>query len=218
MSTFADIYNEVKLGTGNRSDIIDNIKQAVNEATLDMLLMFRIRHFIESTTITTSSTAGVATYALDETVYDILTVRDDDNDVPLTPGDTLEYDSIPRSSSSDYGTPTKWLIDGRNLVLYNNVPDDSEFSITYRYLRRLTPMSTDSDTFPLPFEWERPTKLLAKSYVFELLGQNEKALAAYQQAMAVASTRKPDKYWRDMGNKAATVNASSPVGDGEWGY
>jgi hypothetical protein len=78
--------------------------------------------------------------------------------------------------------------------------------MTYRYMAKPTNMTANTDTFPLPREWERPTKLLAKSYVFEMLGQSQEAVAAFQQMMAIAGTRKPYRYWEQIHSKDSRMN------------
>jgi hypothetical protein len=204
MATFSGLWQEVRTAIGERTDIDTNIKSAVNDAMVDLVLMFRIREMISSTTDTTSE--GENALELDTNVYDVISVRNDDDDVTLEKGDWHEYDNLDNDDSDAYGTPTKWFVDGMNLILYSQTPDDSDFSITYRHLSRPDDMINNTDAFPLPREWERPCKLLAKSYVFELLGQNEKAVAAYQQMTAEVASRKSMDYFQKILSKTATVD------------
>jgi hypothetical protein len=202
------MWQEVRKSIGDRRDLDTELKKAMNEATQDIAAMFRVRNVIQNGSFTT--TEGVATYSLGDEVYDVINARNDTDDVPLFPGDQTEYDALPANDSDDYGTPNKWFVDGEDLIIYNAVPDDTNFDITYRYIYRLPDMVGDTTVFPLPREWERPAKLLAKSYMFELLGQSDKAIAAYQQAVAIGAARHNDKYFRDIHNQDARADFSSP--------
>ena len=67
-------------------------------------------------------------------------------------------------------------------------------------------MSDNTDVYPLPREWERPNKLLAKSYVFEVLGQGDMAAAAYQQMTAIVGARHSEGYYEKINAKDSTVD------------
>lgn len=196
MANFSVLWQEVRTAIGERTDIDTEIKTALNDAVVDLVLMFPIRQAVVSETFTTSE--NVTEYELNDTCLDVITVRNDTDAELLESGDYLEYATLDFEDSDSTGTPTLWFVDGDNLYLYNSTPDDTGFEITYRYVRRYADMSDDEDTFPLPREWERPAKLLAKSYIFELLGQNEKAIAAYQQGIAIAGSRKKVGGWGEL--------------------
>ena len=211
MSNFGDMWQEVRLSVGDRKDIDTEIKSALNDAMIDIGMMFRIRQLITPNTITT--TEGDTEYVLATEVLDVINVRNDDKHIPLEKGDSHEYDSLEHDNSDKYGEPRKWFVDGNNLVLYNQTSDDSEFSVTYRYVLRLSDMINNADVFPLPREWVRPTKLLAKSYVFELLGQGDKALAAFQQMSATVATRNIGGYYEKIHAKTSSVDFGYYVED-----
>lgn len=192
MARFSTLWTEVRRAVGQRADIDTEIKAAMNDAVVDLILMFKIRQAIDSVTFLPDATEGAHT--LDPTVLDVISVRDDTNNVLLTPGDYMDYAQFDPTDTDEFGTPTMWFVDKDKLYLYNAIPDGTD-TITYRYLRRFAVMTGATDTFPLPREWERPAKLLAKSYVLELLGQSEKALAAHQQAMAISNMRVQQGGW-----------------------
>jgi hypothetical protein len=190
------MWTEVRLAIGNRTDIDTEIKRAVNDATIDVVLQFRVRQMIQKASFTTSYDTSV--YSLDANCLDVIDVRNDTDAVMLEKGDYLSYASTNFEDTNSLGTPSMWVVDGTSLALFNSPPDDTDFDITYRYLRRPALMSADANIFPLPREWERPTKLFAKSYVFELLGQAEKAMAAHAQGTAIARSRKGEAAWGEL--------------------
>ena len=205
MAVFSSLWQEVRKGTGDREDLDTEIKSAVNDAVIDISGMFPIRQLVSPETLVTEE--GINAYELDDTVVvDVLNVRNTTDTVPLVKGDWYEYDSADFANSNSYGAPRKWFVQGISLYLYSSTPDGSEREITYRYIRRVPDMVEDTDPFQLPREWERPVKLLAKSYVFELLGQNEKAIASYQQMLAVAGSRKASEYWEKIKAKTSSVD------------
>jgi len=209
MSSFGTLWQEVRTSIGERTDIDTIIKTALNDAVIDLTMTFRIRQAIASDTLITS--AGVSKYELKDNCIDVITVRNDTDAELLSPGDYLEYASLDHEDVDSLGTPLKWFVDADDIYLYSNTPDDSSFEITYRYVKRFSDMSDDTDLFPLPREWERPAKLFAKSYVFELLGQNDKALRAYQQGTAIAGSRKKAGAWSELlrgDNRIHVVRAS----------
>jgi hypothetical protein len=208
------MWQEVRKGIGDRRDIDTEIKAAVNDAMVDVSLMFRINELIRNETITTSD--GVNAYDLTTEAYDVISVRNDDDEVLLEPGDYASYAATSYGDSDANGTPTLWFVENRQLYLYNNTPDDSDFDLTYRYIYRNADM-TDGSTFPLPREWERPVKLFAKSYIFELLGQNEKAIAAHQQGMAIANSRRQFSGLREIYKGDNRIDMSNNNSDNE-GY
>jgi hypothetical protein len=187
------MWKEVRKGIGGRTDLDTELKQALNDAVVDLVLTFRVRQAVASETFTTETD----TYAYDLNSYclDVITVRNDTDAVLLDSGDYISFASVDYADSDATGTPSLWFVDGTQLYLYNSTPDNTGFSITYRYLKRYAEMTDDNDVFPLPREWERPSKLFAKSYMFELLGQNEKAIAAYQQGVAIARSRVLEGGW-----------------------
>ena len=176
MSNFATIWHEVRLGIGKRLDIDDEIKAAVNDAVIDLTMTFRIRQAVYGEEFDTVS--GTNAYELNSTCLDVIDVRNETETTMLSPGDFLDFGNQDYEDSDSFGEPSLWFVKGTELYLYSNTPGDDGYVITYRYVRRFAAMSGDDDLFPLPREWERPSKLLAKSYIFELLGQNEKAIAA----------------------------------------
>jgi hypothetical protein len=196
MANFGVLWAEVKKGIGDRSDLDTEIKAALNDAVLDLILQFRIRQAVEQEIIVTSDL--VYEYPLNPNCMDVITVRNDTDAVLLDKGDYTSFASIDFADADSTGTPSLWFVDMDSLFLYNSTPDDTGFEITYRYVKRFPPMAADADTFPIPREWERPAKLWAKSYVLELLGQSEKAMAAYAQGTAVAASRKREGAWGEL--------------------
>ncbi len=203
MAQFAALWAEVKKSIGDRIDLDTEIKSAVNDATVDLGMMFPIRQLIIKASFTTET--GVSQYELDTAVLDVIDVRNDTDVVLLSKGDSREYDFLDYANADKTGTPKKWFVDGNNLIIYNSTPDTTGFTISYRYLLRVADMSSDTDPFPLPRQWERPAKLLAKSYMFELLGQSQQAVSAHQQMMATVVTRKSVNYWEKIHSKEASV-------------
>jgi hypothetical protein len=165
--------------------------------------MFRIRQ--QTRQVTFNGSGGVNSELLDPNVLDVLSVRDDDTPRLLTQGDMTEFQRTDSANEDIQGEPTKWVVDGDTLYVYLNTPDIS-YQFTYRYLHRPPDMTSNTDLFPLPREWERPCKLLAKSYVFGILGQPERAMAAYQEMLTHVQMRRPEGYVRDMNNDEAMVN------------
>jgi hypothetical protein len=210
------MWQEVRKGIGGRTDIDTEIKNALNEATLDISMMFRIRELIQfgSADMVDGNTV---LDTLGDDILDVISVRDDTDAVPLKHGTIEQFDSLDYEDTDSEGTPTQWVVDGSYLRVFNPTPDDGGNTISYRYVTRLTEMTADTTPFVLPREWERPAKLLAKSYVFELLGQNEKAIAAFQQMQALVASRNTYKYFEDIYNTRAQVSLSYGAGTDE-GY
>ncbi len=204
MATFEEMYGEVRKSIGNRTEIDTEIKCAVNDAMVDIAMMFRMRTRTLSKTIILQN--GINAYELDAAVLDVISVRNVTDDTPVHKGDYLEFATLDNDNSDDYAVPTKWFVDGNYLYLYNATPDDSEDEFIYRYLDKPPDMVNSGDVFPLPREWVRPTKLLAKSYVFELLGQGQEAVQAYQQMVAIVSARKPTRYWEQIHAQESSMN------------
>ncbi|MHC4337389.1 MAG: phage adaptor protein [Planctomycetota bacterium] len=207
MATFGTLWQEVRKGTGDRDDIDTEIKSSFNDAIVDISLMFPIREILTNAVLTTDT--NVNKYALEDAVLDVVSVRNNTDAVPLTKGDWYEFDSLDYGDTTKTGTPTRWFVDGNDLTVYADTPDGTGFEISYRYIKRATDLVDDADLFSLPREWERPTKLLAKSYVFELLGQRNEAVAAFQQMTAVVSGRKSVGYWEKVYSKTASVDFST---------
>lgn len=204
MAQFSTLWHEVRKSIGDRTDLDTEIKSAVNDAVVDIGMIFRIRELVSRATFATEE--GLNRYALDDNVLDVITARNDTDTIPLVKGDRHEYDSLDYGNSAKYGTPRKWFVDGNDLVIYASTPDVSGYTVSYRFLLRKPAMVEDTDSFPLPRQWERPTKLLAKSYVLEILGQSDEAVAAYQQMMATVGARKSVGYWEKIHSQTASVD------------
>jgi hypothetical protein len=191
MAEFSTLWQEVRLSIGQRLDIDTEIKAAVNDAMVELPLLFDIPEAQGSATFTT--VAETNTYDVTDTVKEIISVRNVTDAVPLTLGDAEDMSKTDFEDADQVGTPTKWYPAYRPnqayIILYANTPDDSDFEIRYQYIKRFADMADDTDVFPYPREWERPLKLLAKSYVLELLGQSDKALQAFQQCTGVVNMR-----------------------------
>lgn len=204
MAVFSDLWQEVRTAVGEREDIDAIIKSAVNDAMVDLILLFHIRQGVLSVTQITAQLTNL--YSLEDNVLDVINVRNDTDSVPIEKGDWYEYDSMDLSAE---GTPTKWFVEGNYLVLYSNSPDADGITFTYRYMYRPEDMVDNADPYPLPREWERPNKLLAKSYVFEVLGQSDMAAKAYQQMTAIVGARHTDSYYEKINAKDSSVDFGS---------
>ncbi len=177
MTTFLTMQAELQLHLRQRVGLITSVKQKLNEALLEVMILSKPPEFFETTPITT--VAGTSAYDLTAQSNNILAVVgvtiDGTSTVKptrLTKGDYREFDEQHQTTSTR-GRPHKWFRFAQEIIFYNKVPD-AVYTITVRHLERPTVLSADADVFPLGLEWEEPVILRAASKMFTLLGNPER--------------------------------------------
>jgi hypothetical protein len=179
MATLEDIKQLTIAHIGGRGNVDSLVESRVNRATLHVTVANMPHEMRADTTVTTSE--GTPAYTLVSDCYAIREVRNDTDEVIISPGTLRDYAS---SGWTTYGTPTLWIREGNQIVLYHSIPDDNggdNYTIRYWYLKRPSYMDDTTDTFPLNYEWEEPVALLAASKVLSLLNEPEGAMAKYQE-------------------------------------
>lgn len=158
---------------GQRLDLNDFVKDKINRAILDVMLMVKPPEFF--TTIDITGVAGQAAYQITSGSDDLLAVVGVVNESELTKdrrlirGSYREYDSMDTETASKRGNPRKWFRWGNYIYLYDRIPEGSE-DILVRGLERPTELDGDSDTFPLGIEWQEAVVLHATELMFTFLG------------------------------------------------
>ena len=177
MTTFVSMQNEVQFHLRQRAGLSSFVKQKLNEATLEVMLLVKPPEFFETTPITT--VAGTSAYDLTAQSNNILAILGATIDgtstvkpTRLIKGDYREFDQQ-HKTTANRGRPHKWFRYGQEIIFYEKVPD-AVYTITVRHLERPTVMSADADVFPLPLEWEEGVILRAISKMFTLLGNRER--------------------------------------------
>ena len=177
MATFLAMQNEVQFHIRQRAGLLTSVRQKLNEALLEVMLLVKPPEFRETTPI--STVAGTSAYNLTTQSNNILAITGVTIDgtatvrpTRLTRGDFREFDEEHQIVSTR-GRPSKWFRYGQEIIFYNKVPD-AVFAITVRHLERPTVMTADADVFPLALEWEEPVVLRAVSKMFTLIGNPER--------------------------------------------
>ena len=177
MTTFLTMQTELQLHLRQRVGLTTSLKQKLNEAQLEVMLLVKPPEFFQTTTITT--VAGTSAYDLTAQSNNILAMLGVTIDgtatvkpTRLTKGDFREFDEQHQIASTR-GRPSKWFRYGQEIIFYNKVPD-AVYTITVRHLERPTVLSADADVFSLPLEWEEPVIMRAASKMFTLLGNPER--------------------------------------------
>ncbi len=177
MTTFLTMQTELQLHLRQLVGLTTSVKQKLNEALLEVMLLAKPPEFYDKTPITT--VAGTSAYDLTAQSKDILAVVgvtvDGTSTVKptrLTKGDYREFDEQHQTTDTR-GRPHKWFRFGQEIILYSKIPD-AVYTVTVRHLERPTVMSADADVFPLALEWEEPVILRAASKMFTLLGNPER--------------------------------------------
>ena len=183
MTTFVSMQNEVQFHLRQRVGLTASVKQKINEATLEVMLLVKPPEFFKTTAITT--VAGTAAYDLTSQSNDMLavsgaTIDGTSTKAPprLQKGQYRDFDEQ-HNITSTRGRPAKWFRFAQEIIFYNKVPDQA-YTITVRHLQRPTVMSADADVFPLELELEEPVVLRAVSKMFTLLGNPERKAMADQ--------------------------------------
>jgi hypothetical protein len=177
MTTFLTMQTELQLHLRQRTGLLTSVKQKLNEAVLEVMLLAKPPEFYETTPITT--VAGTSAYDLTAQSNNILAVVgvtiDGTSTVKptrLSKGNYREFDEQHQTADTR-GRPHKWFRFGQEIIFYDKVPD-AVYTITVRHLERPTVLSADADVFPLPLEWEEPVILRAAAKMFTLLGNAER--------------------------------------------
>jgi len=177
--TLLAMRTRVKLRCGNKSGIDDVIDDNLNEATRQVVVEMKPQECWED--ITFSTTSGTSNYSfstigVSTTVYAVLMVRDDTDDVEVLRGGIREYNRVRRDTddSSNLGDPRRWTRQENSLILYSKIPDDATRTVRMTYLELPDEMSSDTDTFPLNEEWRLPVERLATALTWADLNDMNK--------------------------------------------
>ena len=178
MTTFLTMQNELQYSLRQRVGLTTSVKQKLNEATLEVMLLVKPPEFFETTPITT--VVGTSAYSLTAQSNNVLAVLNATIDgtstvkpTRLVRGTYEEFDEL-HKTTANRGRPSRWFRYGQEIIFYK-VPD-AVYTITIRHLERPTVMSADADVFPLALEWEEAVILRAASKMFVLLGNQERKL------------------------------------------
>ncbi len=181
MTTFLTMQTELQLHLRQRVGLTTSVKQKLNEALLEVMLLAKPPEFFETTPVTT--VAGTSEYDLTAQSNNILAVVGVTVDgtatvkpTRMTKGEYREFDEKHQTNRTR-GRPHKWFRFGQEIIFYSKVPD-AVYAITVRHLERPTVLSADADTFPLPLEWEEPVIMRAASKMLTLLGNPERKAMA----------------------------------------
>jgi hypothetical protein len=181
MTTFLTMQTELQLHLRQRLGLTTSVKQKLNEALLEVMLLAKPPEFFETTPVTT--VAGTSAYDLTAQANNILAIVGVTIDgtatvkpTRLKKGDYREFDEQWQTTATR-GRPHKWFRFGQEIILYDKVPD-AVYTVTVRHLERPTVMSDNADVFPLALEWEEPVILRAASKMFTLLGNPERKAMA----------------------------------------
>lgn len=197
MTTLATIRTRVKFQLGGRSNIDTRIDDNINAAIYQLIMEMKPQEMMTEVILKPNTSTATAEYAFNDstaTVWgngqdtateDILAirmVRDDTDDVEILRGGLVAYNRANQDTtdSSNTGKPRKWTRRANTLILYDKLPDTSTRTLTVTYLKRPTELSTDSDTFPLNREWEKPTEYLATAICWQDLNNPGMAGARMQ--------------------------------------
>jgi hypothetical protein len=184
MATLSALRTNVKHLLGNKPNINTFVDQAINDAILQLVLEARPHEMQTSKTFTTTTQTEAT--ALESDCYAILNVTDNTNNRRILPGD---YNYRDDSDPESYGTPTRWYRYANNLNLYQQVPDATGFSITYRYLKRPASLSSDSSVLALNDEWRKPVEVLSAAILFGNLNEPDRAAAKYSEYRTLIDIR-----------------------------
>jgi hypothetical protein len=175
MATFSGLQDEVQFMIGQRLDLNAFVKDKINRAILDVMLLVKPPEFFS--TIDVTGVAGQANYAITSGSDDLLAIVGVINEDETTSanrrlirGSFQEYDSMDTVTAAKRGNPRKWFRWANDIYLYDKIPEGSE-DILVRGLHRPTVLSADNDTFPLGLEWESATVLHATELMFAFLGE-----------------------------------------------
>lgn len=192
--TLADMRTRVKLRCGNKSGIDSQINDNINEAILQLVQEMRPQECWEDIPFSTSEGTSVYSFSSDigvsTTVFAVLMVRDDTDDVEILRGGIREYNRIKRDTdvASNLGDPRRWTRQENNLILYSKIPDDTTRTIRMTYLEEPDEMTSDTDTFPLNDEWRLPVERLATALTWADLNDMQKHnvhMSLYREMLAL---------------------------------
>ena len=174
MATFIELQDEVQFMIGQRLDLNTFVKLKINRAIIDVMLMVKPPEFF--TTIDLTGVAGQPNYDI-TSPDNLLAIAGVVNESETTSGNRRlvrgnwrEFDEMDTATASKYGNPRKWFRYGDEIFLYDRVPEGGE-DILVRGLERPTELSSDSDVFPLGFEWEEPVVLHSSELMYTFLGE-----------------------------------------------
>ena len=175
MTTFAQLQDEVQFHIRQRPDLNSFVKNKINEAILDVMLLVKPPEFQSTTPISTVANTSAYNLQATDDVLAILGVRNGTTTVKnnrrLIRGSYEEFDEQDQdtSNASVTGQPTKYFRYANQIILYSKIPD-AVYSLTVRILERPTALSADADTFPLELEWKEPVVLRAAQKMWALKG------------------------------------------------
>ena len=175
MTTFAQLQDEVQFHIRQRPDLNSFVKNKINEAILDVMLLVKPPEFQSTTPISTVVNTSAYNLQATDDVLAILGVRNGTTSVKanrrLLRGSYEEFDEQDQdtSNASVTGTPTKYFRYANQIIFYNKIPD-AVYSMTVRVLERPATLSLDADVFPLELEWQEPVVLRAAQKMWALKG------------------------------------------------
>lgn len=183
--TLENVLEEIRTATGRR-DKDTAFTRAVNNAIIELVYKIRMKEFQMTTPF--STVADQYEYALGATEFAVTSVRDLTNNLPLTPREVVQLDSIAADLTVGAGDPTKWSMWEGNLLLYEEIPD-AVISMQRRALKRPTKLTALTDVLPTEDEWDDLIMTLSISKGFVSIGQVEQAAAVRKQVDALVAGR-----------------------------
>lgn len=217
--TLLNMRNRVAGKLGGKSSHKAEIINALNEASQQLAWELKPHEAVTSVTFTTTDEDfdydfGVTDDINASDVYAPIFVRNEtDNDL-LTSGTFEEFLRV-RNDDNDTGQPSKWCRFGNQLILYNSIPDGGTTrTIRVYYVKRLTEMSSDTDTFKLNDEWVRPVEELAAALMLKDLRDFDAAAATMQAYNLLVSSRQTPEMFDDSSPMGGVFPISNTMTDG----
>jgi len=179
----------VKGSLGNKGNINDDVDNALNEAMWQIIWTHKPHEATNNTSFTTTASDYDYNFSDDLTdteIYAPYMLFNSTDSRMLTNG---SFEEFLRSRDTGTGEPSKWCRYKNQIILYKSIPDSTSRTIEVYYVKRLTRMNDETDTFPLNDEWIYPTEELATAIMFNRLKQFDAAEAHYRAYSAAVGTR-----------------------------
>lgn len=217
--TLLNMRTRVAGKLGGKSSHKTEIINALNEASQQLAWQLKVHEAWNDTTFTTTDEDydydigdGEDIDATD--VYAPFWIRNETDNRRLTAG---TFDEFLReyNSSSDTGEPHKWCRYKNQVILYNQVPDGGTTrTLRIYYIKLLTAMSSDTDTFQLNDEWIRPVEELATALMLKDLRDFDAAAATLQAYDTLILGRETPMMIDDSAPEGGVLPISNTMNDG----
>lgn len=191
----SDIRTQIQKELGDRTDINSVIDDQINYAVYEIADTLKIEELRKEDAITPVD--GTYEYTLPTDLYSIEQVYILPDQHVIEQKDIKRRDKVAVTTTGKL--PRWWSRVNRTISIYNPTPDGDTPTMTIRYMKLPTALSDDTDSHELSADMERGVRLLATSYVFGILNQEERA-AAKMSEYGRWLYRKQTTFARDMDN------------------